>query len=87
MEETGPRESRKIRAAYAAIVPFVLAEVAILVVAYGGVEVGPEFFGLLLVANIIVATLVAVLVGSWRRHRKGASAQSAGPARAARSRR
>lgn len=67
MGKTRSRENKKVRAAYAAIVPFVLAEVVILVAEYGGYETHKTFLAIVFGGAIVLAALVFVLMSSGSR--------------------
>ena len=63
MDRPNSEEQRKDRAAYAAIVPFLLAEVVLLGAAFTGSEPGAAFFGIVFGVNMALALLLIVVVG------------------------
>lgn len=68
MNGTGPRDTKKVKAAWAAMVPFLLAEAAILVVEFGGFELDKSFFGIVFGINVVLAIIIfGVVMGSRRR--------------------
>lgn len=77
MTDTSSREEsnegkgggKKVTAAYAAIVPFLLAEAILLVLAYTGFDADKTFIAIVFGANIVIAILIyyAVVAGGRQR--------------------
>ena len=63
MDQPSSEEQRKDRAAYAASVPFLLAEVVLLGAAFTGSEPSAAFFGIVFGVNMGLALILVVVVG------------------------
>ena len=69
MNQPSSEDQRKHRAAYAAIVPFLLAEVVIVVLIFTESEMNRAFFGILFAANLGLALIFALVAAGTHRRR------------------
>lgn len=65
MNQPSPHE-KKLKAAYAAIIPFLLAEAIILVLVYTNFEVSKTFIAIVFGASVVLAALVFAVMASGR---------------------
>lgn len=69
MNESRPPEDKKVRAAHAAIVPFVPALAIMLLLLYTDLEVGKAFVAITFGASVVLAVLLFAVIASGRERR------------------
>lgn len=69
MNDTSSHDEKKVKAAYAASVPFLLALAILLVLVYTDFEVGTGFIGIVFGASIVLAVLLFALIAGRRERR------------------